>query len=288
MSNDILNKLREKKLKGYLTIRQRIIYPNAIYHITQRAPGKDVLFLENSDYLRFLFFLNNVSKKYRIDIFAFALMPNHIHLLLKIKGNNLSEAMMVLFGNYAKYFNIKYERKGHVFCSRFRASLCNDDSYLIAASLYIHLNPIRAGISKNIYDYRWTSILLYIDHEKKSFIDYKTILSMLSPNIKEAKKIYLDLLIDGGNIDLSKYSGNDFAAMSIEHFKNIINKLNGNLSDLDIMINKFKNKQRIIKPEDKKARRYLIEQLLSRGYSIKEISIIVNISRQTINALLKI
>ncbi|OQX53658.1 MAG: hypothetical protein B5M53_06725 [Candidatus Cloacimonas sp. 4484_209] len=285
MNNKLIDKLRKKKIKGYLTIKERIVYPGAIYHITQRAPGTDILFLEDSDYLRFISFMRIISKKFQIEIFAFALMPNHIHLLLTIREDNLSEAMMVLFGNYAKYFNLKYKRKGHVFCGRFRSSLCNDDSYLIAASLYIHLNPIRAGISKSIYDYKWTSISLYTGNEKKSFIDYKTILLLLSPNIKEAKQKYLELLISGKNTDLRKFSGKDLAAMFIEHLKDITNKFNGNLSDLDRMIEKFKNKKRIVKPEEKKARKYLIEQLLSRGYSNKEITKLLNISRQTLNIL---
>ena len=125
---DVAEKIQEGQLTGYLTVRHRLVFPGGTYHITQRAPGRELLFLEDGDRLYFLKLLKEASKKFCLAIYCFALMPNHVHLLLRIEDANLSSAMKNLFERYADYFNRKYERKGHVFCGRFRASVCSDDA----------------------------------------------------------------------------------------------------------------------------------------------------------------
>ena len=122
---------------------RKIIEAGGVYHLTQRAPGRELLFIEEADYMRFLKLLKEASQKFELDIFSFALLPNHLHILLKIKGRNLAEAMKYLFQSYAQGFNKKYKRKGHVFCGVYRAVLCKTDAQLLVTSLYIHLNPFK-------------------------------------------------------------------------------------------------------------------------------------------------
>lgn len=278
---DIIDKIKNKEIKGYLTIKNRIIFEGATYHITQRAPGKEIVFVENSDYLKFLSILKKTTEKFDLDIFCFSLLPNHLHLLLRINKKNLSEAMQHLFRTYAIYYNIKYERKGHVFCGRFRSSLCNDDAYLLAASLYIHLNPFKANLAENFNDYRWSSLRLYLDNPKKTFIDSDEILSLLDTKGKKARKKYCEILkesrkIPGGNL-ISIESVNLF----IEKAKWVAKKFYKKDSELDEMIENFRKKTRIIKPKEKKARKYLVQQLHASGYTITEICDLLKISRKT-------
>jgi len=278
---DIIDKIKNKEIKGYLTVKNRIVFEGATYHITQRAPGKEIVFVEDSDYLKFLSILKKTTEKFDLDIFCFSLMPNHLHLLLRINKKNLSEAMRHLFRTYAIYYNIKYERKGHVFCGRFRSSLCNDDAYLLAASLYIHLNPFKANLAKNFNDYRWSSLRLYLENPKKTFINSDEILSLLDPKGKNARKKYCEILkesreIPGGNL-ISTESVNLF----IEKAKWITKRFYKKDSELDEMIENFKKKTRIIKPEEKKARKYLVQQLRASGYTIREICNLLEISRKT-------
>ena len=279
---DIIEKIKNKEIRGYLTIKNRIIFKGAIYHITQRAPGREVVFVEDSDYLRFLSVLKKMVKKFNIDLFCFSLMPNHLHLLLKINKKNLSEAMQYLFQAYAVYYNIKYNRKGHVFCGRYRASFCNDDSYLMAASLYIHLNPYKAGLTEHYDDYRWSSLSLYIKETKESFVNFKEILLLLDSDVKKARQKYRKMLetsvdVPGGNL-IDPKSVNGF----IEKARRITRRFYNKDSELDELIDKFSTKRRVIKPEEKRARKYLIEQLQANGYSIKEISGLLSISRMAI------
>jgi len=284
---DIYEKIKNKQIKRYLTTRERIVFPGAVYHITQRAPGRELVFIEKSDYLAFLSILKKTVKKFKLDLFCFSLLPNHLHLMLKINRANLSEAMQYLFQTYAFYYNGKYMRKGHVFCGRYRASLCNDDVYMLAVSVYIHLNPYKAGLTGEYRDYRWSSLLLYMQRDKETFVKYNEILLKLDEELKKARKKYTDILersvgISGGSrIDL------DSVTNFVEKATKAVRKFYKKDSELDELIEKFRKQKKVVKAEDKKARKYLIQQLKSNGYSVTEISKMLNLSRKTIYNIFK-
>lgn len=286
---NIPDQLKQKKLTSYRTVNKRIIYSGAIYHVTQRAPGKESLFLEEGDYLYFLKIMKETTKKFALDIYAFALLPNHVHILLKITKENLSEGMKNLFERYANYFNIKYSRKGHVFCGRYRATLCNDEKYFIAASVYIHLNPVKARLSSTPEEYAWSSINLYKEGQKKTFINYQEILKTFDPDLNEARKIYWEILQKGKNQESSIKFEPTLTKKRVHAISGIVRKFKGGQQkepDLEATIETFKHKKRVTTQSDKKARKYLIEQLIANGYSINEIAEKLGITRLTVSRIL--
>lgn len=279
-------------------VKYKIDEPGTISHITQRAPGRELLFLEKGDYLYMIHLIKDTISKFLLDLFAFVLMPNHIHLLLKQSRKNLSIAMKNLFERYAEFFNIKYKRKGHVFCGRFRQTVCLEENYLFASSVYIHINPVRAGLVDDPLNYPWSSInsyLLPIDND--IFVNYKYVLNMLNSKIEKAREIYKGLLMEAKGVK-TKDILEDSKAMSLFTIKlntiintNFINEIeNQNIFDIDLYkkieclkeMNKFKNPQTI------KARKYMIQQLLARGFSYKEIAEKLNLSERTILRYCKI
>ncbi len=280
-------------LKTFRTRRENIV-EGGIYHITQRAPGRELLFLEKNDYLYFLFLLKKVKKDFNLSIISFSLLPNHLHLFLKINELNLDKAMKRLFQGYAQYFNKKYQRKGHVFCGVYRASLCDRDDYLIAASIYIHLNGYKANLVSSPFLYKWHSLDVYIKPIKNSFIDKKVILNVLSNDCDEAEKIYKKLIgqacdMEYDDVMEDKKAINYFHERIFRYIKEeVIGKAkeSSNFFDLEKEIEKFVNKKRISMPEDKKALRYLVEQLRSRGFSMPEIAKKLNYNRCHIYYLL--
>ncbi len=286
---DILEKLQDGNLKGYLTTNDRIIFEGGVYHITQRAPGREVLFVEDGDYLYFIKLLKKVVIKFNLELFSFALLSNHLHLLLRINKKNLSLAMKNLFERFAYYFNKKYKRKGHVFCGRYRASLCNDEKYFLAASLYIHLNPYKAGLCENPGDYRWTSLKLYtnpIDESRKSFVSYAYILLILNSDLNIARKKYFDLLKYSMEISVKRWVESKSAKLIIRKAVKAVSKIidkdeQKRLSVMDKVINDFKTKKKVVTTEDKKARKYLIQQLLANGFSPAEVIDDLSISKST-------
>jgi putative transposase len=283
----IREKIRNQEIGGYLTLKKRIIYPGAVYHITQRAPGREIVFVEDADYLKFLLELKKTVKKFNLTLFCFSLLGNHLHLLLQIKERNLSNAMQVLFGKYAAYFNFKYKRKGHVFCGRFRSSLVSHDNYLLAASCYIHLNPYNAGLAECFDKYRWSSLSLYIENPKETFVNHEKILGMIDDNPNTARKKYFELLRQSTEIKGGQFIDSKKVKRFVQNAKNKAIRINKRASELDYMIEKFNGKNRVRSPEEKRARKYLIEQLISNGNKINEIAELLHLSRQTIHKIIK-
>jgi len=253
---------------------KRIVYPGAIYHLTQRAPGKEPLFLEDGDYLRMLALLKEAVKKYNLNLFSFCLMSNHLHLLLKINKPNISLAAKYVFECYAKYFNSKYKRKGPVFCRPFRTRLCADDSYFLTVSVYIHLNPVKAGLSADVFSYRWSSADLYFKDKKyKTFVEYKTVLNILADDLAVAREEYKKIVnkADGYEVDSGFFlKPHSFIRKIRIHATDYLLKRKTAWS-LEEEIAKFKKIKRC-KLKDKKAKKYLVEQLFSNGYKVSEIA----------------
>jgi len=128
-----------------LQAKHKLNSPGIVSHITQCTAGNELLFLEDSDYVFILELLKEITKKYSLNMYAFCLMSNHVHLLLSPTEKNLYDAMRDLFSRYAMRFNRKYERKGHLFGGPYRQAVCFDNSYFLTVSLYIHLLPVKSG-----------------------------------------------------------------------------------------------------------------------------------------------
>jgi len=120
--------LRQGKVTRHFRATRKLNIPDLVSHITQRAAGKEPLFLEDNDYLFMMGLLKEIAQNYSLSIYAFCLMPNHVHILLSPREENLFDAMRDLFSRYAMRFNKKYERKGHLFGGPYRQALCFDDS----------------------------------------------------------------------------------------------------------------------------------------------------------------
>ncbi|MFO7970596.1 MAG: helix-turn-helix domain-containing protein [Desulfobacterales bacterium] len=215
--------------------------------------------------------------------------------------------MRDLFSRYAMKFNRKYERKGHLFGGPYRQAVCFDDNYLLAASLYIHLNPVKASIVADPIEYRWSSIALYCnENAPKSFVDPHLILDFLSQHKKDGRKKYQTLLKHGSGIDTGhvleqeeaiERFGSKLAALfpslfkKIEQKKKITNPLGMNLLGLETLekkIEEVKKKSVGNSPESRKAKKYLIEQLLARGFKKTEIAERLGITRKTVYNILKV
>lgn len=301
---DLIELIRQGKIKRSFRARGKLNYPGLVSHITQRATGKEPLFLEDSDYLYMLKLLKESANEFQLQVFAFVLMQNHAHILLRQKEANLSGAMHNLFHRYAVNFNNKYSRKGHVFCNRFRQAACFDNYYLLTASVYIHLNPVRAGIVEDYQDYKWSTWRLYCRKaEQPTFVDWKFILEMIDSEIPAARKRYEELLEEA-----KQYRGGDAleAKRAIGKFSLWIKKRHpdflkikdrtkpGGLMpggyagdiELDSLIEYLQIKKRLRRPRDVKARQFAVEQLKARGFNTEEITDYMGISRATVFRIL--
>ena len=126
--------------------RSRIDAPGALHHIIVRGIDRKRIFKDDADKDNFLGRLKNILTNSTTLCFAWVLIPNHFHLLLRTGSVPISTVMKRLLTGHAIYFNRKHRRVGHLFQNRYKSILCQEDAYLHELVRYIHLNPIRAKI----------------------------------------------------------------------------------------------------------------------------------------------
>lgn len=176
--------------------KPRIEFEGALYHVIMRGNHQEPIFRDTQDYLRYLDTLCRYKSRYPFVLYAFALMGNHVHLLIEIRETPLSKILQGINLCYALYFNRKNKTIGHLFQGRYKAFLCDKDRYFLALIRYIHLNPVRAGIVSRADAYPWTSHHAYAGAPShgSAIVDSLRTLIMFSDEIPAARKHYLEFM----------------------------------------------------------------------------------------------
>jgi len=163
----------------------RIEFPDAWYHVMNRARLGQEAFPAREDYLGFIELLMDVSEIFNMRVAAYCLMANHYHLLIQTHDANLSRCMRHINGVYTQRYNARNGCDGTLFRGRYKAILIDGDSYLLELVRYIHRNPLRAGIIDKLKDYSWSSHKGYISKAKKwEWLHKHYILDMFSKDNK--------------------------------------------------------------------------------------------------------
>ncbi len=161
----------------------------------QRRPEH---FFDVADRSRFLLLLQQGQEKYHHRVHAYCLMNNHVHLALQVTDTPLSKVMQNLSFRYTQHINRKQKRTGHLFQGRFKALLIDEDDYLLELVRYIHLNPLRAGIVKDLDNYPWSSHGCFLGQRKTPWLTTDWVLSQWNENNREkAQQGYWRFVQDG-------------------------------------------------------------------------------------------
>lgn len=131
-----------------------------------RGNGRQDIFLGDDDRNAFIALLQTLAERYEIEVYAYVLMGNHYHLLIKTLEPNLSKGMQWLGTAYTRGFHLRHNTSGHLFQGRYMSFLVEDTGYLLQLSLYIHRNPMRAKIVNRLADYAWSSYRYYAYKKK--------------------------------------------------------------------------------------------------------------------------
>jgi REP element-mobilizing transposase RayT len=173
----------------------RITFPGAFYHIMSRGNERQDIFRCDDDRKMFLDLIGDFSERFEIDVFAYVLMDNHFHLLLRTREANLPKAMQWLGTTYTRKFNNRHDRSGHLFQGRYKSILVENDQYMLHLSCYIHRNPLRAGIISRLADYRWSSYPSYgYARKTPKWLDTSLILNLMTnsrtdPHLEYREKV---------------------------------------------------------------------------------------------------
>lgn len=238
------------------------------YHTMIRGVNKEIIFRDSNDKEKFLQIVEYYLSKYEIEMFAYCLMDNHVHFLIKAR-ENLNKFMQCIQTVYALYFNKKYNRIGHLFQDRFKSIPVEEERYLLECVRYIHQNPVKAKMS-SIDKYNWSSYNEYIG--KSKIINTNYILNLFSNNRKIAidkYKTYMNVL--GEDKDIKNIMIED--KMSDEEAIEYIEKY------FNIRVND-------IKKYDTIERNIIISKIISlKIISIRQISRITGIDRNIIRRI---
>ena len=178
----------------------RLDIPNVLHHVIVRGIEKRDIFAEDADRQHFVERLSSLLIKGSNKCFAWALMSNHVHLLLMPTTASLSETMRRLLTGYAVYFNRKYKRAGHLFQNRYKSILCEEEPYLLELVRYIHLNPLRAGLVKDLDElerYPWSGHGVLLGNQTLDGQVTGEVLSRFGNNKARSLKAYRQFIADG-------------------------------------------------------------------------------------------
>lgn len=178
----------------------RIDIPGLLQHVIVRGIERRDIFLDDTDKAFFLERLSDLLAKTETDCLAWALMPNHLHLLLRPRKNRLSTLMRRLLTGYAVVFNLRHKRKGHLFQNRYKSIVCQAEPYLLELVRYIHLNPLRAGLvdSLDMLDsYKWCGHAVVMGNGEYAGQSVEEVLLMFDRRLAIARGRYRQFVAEG-------------------------------------------------------------------------------------------
>ena len=136
----------------------RLVVPHQPHHIIQQGNNSQLIFRDSEDYTRFLSWLRECAREFKVAIHAYVLMPDHFHLLATPQSENALAQMMQRLGRYyVPWYNARYQRTGSLFQGRFKTSLIDAEAYFMKVSRFVEFNPVRTGVAGSPLEYPWSS-----------------------------------------------------------------------------------------------------------------------------------
>ncbi len=180
--------------------RARLDFPGALHHVMARGIERREIFRDDADREAFVKRLEAVLDETKTPCYAWALVPNHFHLLLVSGAKPVRKAMQSLLVRYASYFNRRHRRAGHLFQNRYKSILCERDPYFRELVRYIHLNPLRARLVRDLRGldaHPWTGHAVLMGRREAPWQDTETVLSLFGDRAAAARRAYREFVAEG-------------------------------------------------------------------------------------------
>lgn len=235
---------------------------SGIYHVMLRGINRQQIFEDEEDRWRFLETLKNYRDLCGYTVYAYCLMGNHIHLLLKEGKEDLVLVFKRIAGSYVYWYNWKYHRCGHLFQDRYKSEPVEDDGYFLTVLRYIHQNPVKAKLCKHAEEYEYSSMREYLT----------------APEIAET------------GLALSMLPGEQFMEFHLQNNDDICMEMDDRvrLSDADAkaLIQKIAKCKNLadFQQLDMKTRNSCIHKLHEKGVSIRQISRLTGVSKKIVES----
>ncbi len=190
-----------------------------------RGINRQIIFTDDEDRYKFIDIVAHYKQKCGFNIFAYCLMDNHVHLIVKENIEPLAKIMKRIGVSYVYWYNYKYNRSGHLFQDRYKSQAIEDDSYLLTVIRYIHQNPFKANIAAVMGEYPWCSYAEYMGHS--GITDISFVLEIFAPSLEQARNSFVEYM--------QANEENDFALkrkvrLTDEEAKQIVQQVLGNVA----------------------------------------------------------
>jgi len=219
--------------------RTRLHFKNAKYHVMLRGNYRQNIFQDDIDFQKMYTLMEAVTKKYHCHILLFSLMTNHTHMVIQVTDIPLAKIMQSLVSRYARYYNTRLKRTGHLFQDRYHAKIIMNDNYLLELCYYVHNNPRAAGIVTDLNDYRWSSHRHYNHLEVIPWLSSDDIVEFLQNRFQSQEKYYEYLFADHGKSNSVDCEFDEDNILTINNVKNITNISNESLNISGLSINEI-------------------------------------------------
>jgi REP element-mobilizing transposase RayT len=172
--------------------------PGAFFHVVHRGVERRPIFFGPADYEHYAALLSQGVLRYGHRVHAFCLMPNHAHLFVQAGEIPISRAIQNVAFRYAQWVNRHLGRVGHLFQGRYKAHLVEHDLYAKAVLRYVHRNPVRAGLTKDLGGWPWCSHGEYLGRRMYPWVETSFLLSHFGGSPRERRRGYLEFVSTGG------------------------------------------------------------------------------------------
>src|SRR3990172_8539614 len=179
--------------------KPRVEFPGAFYHVISRGNQRQAIFHDDRDRQYYLERLEHYRQRYGFTLYAYVLMPNHVHLLVETGPTPLSKILQGLQFPYPRYFNRRYHKEGHLFQGRYTAIVCDRDAYLVELVRYLHLNPARMRTPLNPWRYAWSSHRAYVGEATPVEVETTRGLGPFARQLGRGRQGYLKFMAEGLN-----------------------------------------------------------------------------------------
>ncbi|MBM4259609.1 MAG: hypothetical protein FJ147_27390 [Deltaproteobacteria bacterium] len=178
----------------------RLDAPEVLHHVMARGLARQVIFRDDQDRGDFVRRLATLAEADAWQVYAWAVMPNHFHLLVRMGSRPLARSMRSLLTGYAGMFNRRHHRSGHLFQNRYKSIVCEEELYLLALVRYLHLNPLRAGIVRDLAElgqYAYSGHAALVGTQHYPWQDTVTILKHFAATPARARQLYWAFVAEG-------------------------------------------------------------------------------------------
>jgi putative transposase len=178
--------------------RPRQYLPGMPYHIVQRGNNREACFFHIDDYDQYLHLLKTMMKRYGVQLHAYVLMTNHVHLIMTPEAtDSISLVTKAVGSSYARYMNVTYKRTGSLWEGRHKASVIDSDNYLMVCYSYVELNPVVAKMVDQPEEYQWSSYTCNGWGDVSALITPHEVYLRLSPDVDERLRYYRTIVAEG-------------------------------------------------------------------------------------------